>query len=159
MTMAVYLITGPPCSGKTTLARDRAQPGDLVLDFDDVCVELGSPHQWGHTPEVRRHADAVMWQRIHRLPQHAGDAYVIRCAADPRLRTRLARMLGATVWVLNPGMAECVRRARADRRPRGTEVAIGKWYARYRPTAVDRALLTQRVVPNVDAVCHPSRDW
>ena len=32
----VYLITGAPCSGKTTFVRERIQPNDLILDIDDI---------------------------------------------------------------------------------------------------------------------------
>lgn len=32
----VYLITGAPCSGKTTFARDRLEANDLILDIDDI---------------------------------------------------------------------------------------------------------------------------
>jgi predicted kinase len=32
----VYLVTGAPCSGKTTFVRERVQAGDLVLDIDDI---------------------------------------------------------------------------------------------------------------------------
>ena len=32
----VYLVTGAPCSGKTTFVRERMQAGDLVLDIDDI---------------------------------------------------------------------------------------------------------------------------
>lgn len=158
--MAVHLIAGPPCSGKTTLARQRARPGDLVLDFDAICTELDGIPGWAHTPAIRRRADLVMHQRMRMLPHHQGDAYVIRCAANPRLRSHLARMLGAVVWVVDPGQAECVRRARADRRPPGTEAAIARWYIRFRPAEVDVPLLTQSNVASVDAVFHPaSRDW
>lgn len=32
----VYLVTGAPCSGKTTFARERMQAGDMLLDIDDL---------------------------------------------------------------------------------------------------------------------------
>lgn len=32
----VYLVTGAPCSGKTTFVRERVQEGDLLLDIDDI---------------------------------------------------------------------------------------------------------------------------
>ena len=32
----VYLVTGAPCSGKTTFVRERMQEGDLVFDIDDL---------------------------------------------------------------------------------------------------------------------------
>ena len=35
---------------------------------------------------------------------------------------------GAEIVVLDPGLDECVRRARKDKRRKGTESAIMKWY-------------------------------
>lgn len=32
----VYIVTGAPCSGKTTFVRERIQEGDIVLDIDDI---------------------------------------------------------------------------------------------------------------------------
>jgi predicted kinase len=134
----VTLICGPPCSGKSTLAKRLAQPHDVVLDFDAICVELGSTDQWAHSKRIREQAEALMQARISRLPHLSGvDGYVIRTAPEPRQREQLARTLGAqmVVWVLDPGFTTCVRRARS--RPRGTVPAIRRWYARYGPSVVD----------------------
>lgn len=44
--MAKWVICGPPGSGKTTWARSRAKPGDLVFDADDLIANLfGTPHK------------------------------------------------------------------------------------------------------------------
>lgn len=32
----VYIITGAPCSGKTSFVKERIQEGDIVLDIDDL---------------------------------------------------------------------------------------------------------------------------
>lgn len=43
----LYVITGPPCAGKSTWVRDRAKPGDLVIDLDRIALSLTSedtPH-------------------------------------------------------------------------------------------------------------------
>ncbi len=32
----VYIVTGAPCSGKTTFARERLAEGDILLDIDDI---------------------------------------------------------------------------------------------------------------------------
>ena len=32
----VFVIWGPPCSGKTTLVKEKKQPGDLVIDMDMI---------------------------------------------------------------------------------------------------------------------------
>jgi predicted kinase len=134
----VTLICGPPCAGKTTLARQLAQPGDLVLDLDTIAAQLGSPQRWQHPPEYVEQAEAHIYAALQRLatPQAA---YVVRSLPHPGQRARLARALHATVLLLNPGEAECIRRARADRRPRGTQSAIRWWYRTYRPHPMDTA--------------------
>lgn len=36
----VYIITGAPCSGKTTFVKERIQEGDILLDIDDLWQAL-----------------------------------------------------------------------------------------------------------------------
>lgn len=40
--MTRFVICGPPGSGKTTWVRERARPGDLVWDFDDVAAVVAN---------------------------------------------------------------------------------------------------------------------
>ena len=37
----VMLVCGPPAAGKSTYVRDRAQPGDSVIDIDMIAREFG----------------------------------------------------------------------------------------------------------------------
>lgn len=134
----IYLIAGPPCSGKSTLARKLAKPGDRVLDFDDICAELTGRRGWAYPWSVREQAARIMDERIAALRGYQGDAYVIRCAPDPAVRRRLAAALNAQVCVLNPGPRECLRRARGDRRPPRTGDAIRDWYLTYRASPLDQ---------------------
>lgn len=133
----MYVLSGPPCAGKSTLTWRLAQPGDAVLDFDRICQELGSPDRHGHTRQVRDQAEQEMQRRMWRLQFHDADAYVIRWAPRAADRVAYAKRLGATVWVIDPGLAECVRRAEMDNRPDHTVDAIRKWYRMYRPSSVD----------------------
>ncbi|AIJ26371.1 AAA family ATPase [Amycolatopsis methanolica] len=135
----VVLIAGPPCAGKSTLAQALANPGDLVLDRDAIAQRLGSPVRWGHDEVIAQRAEQVMLDEIARIARaEAITAYVVRSVPAPAQRLALAHQLRATaVHVLNPGAAECMRRAHADARPEGTAAAIRSWYARYRPCAVD----------------------
>jgi predicted kinase len=134
----IYLLAGPPCSGKSTLARKLATPEDRILDFDDICAELDGRPGWTHTKQVRERAAEILEQRTGRLPQTSGDTYLIRCAPHPNERASLARTLPATVWLLNPGHRECMRRAVLTRRPPRTIAAIRDWYTTYRPASVDQ---------------------
>lgn len=137
--MPVYLICGPPCSGKTTLARRLAGDQDVVLDFDLICAELDGQPGWSHSKQVRQRAGLILEARTRRLRHPlAGNAYLIRAAPNPLERVRLARLLNAQVWLLNPGKAECLRRAKQDQRPARTAEAIADWYRDYRPAPVDR---------------------
>lgn len=42
----VYLVTGAPCSGKTTFVRERMQEGDLVFDIDDLWQMLSGQQRY-----------------------------------------------------------------------------------------------------------------
>ena len=137
--VTVHLVTGPPCSGKSTLVARLAKLEDPVLDFDTVCTELDGRPGWDHDRRTQTRAEAVMTRRIRQLRSHAGDAYVIRCAPDRAQRRDLARHLHATVWLLDPGKDVCLARARADRRPASTISGIAYWYRVYRPAPCDTA--------------------
>ncbi|SDK30716.1 AAA domain-containing protein [Lentzea albidocapillata subsp. violacea] len=135
MSPRVVLIAGPPCSGKTTLALQLAQADDLLVDRDAIARQLGSPRNHMHSRYVTRLAELRMRALLARLQagDFTGTAYVVRCLPRQAQRNALARRLGAEVRLLDPGLAECLRRATVDGRPRGTTEAIRQWYARSDP--------------------------
>lgn len=48
----IRVVTGPPCSGKTTHVRKHAGPLDVVIDLDAIAHALGYPAEhidWGET--------------------------------------------------------------------------------------------------------------
>lgn len=135
----VTLIAGPSCSGKSTLARSLAQPGDVILDLDVIAQQLGSPTRWRHNPDLAAQAEECMTQALRRLArtEHV-TAYVIRCAPHPAQRAQLARAIKAdVVHVLHPPMHEVLARARRDGRPKGAATTIRAWYYAYAPSEVD----------------------
>lgn len=136
----VVLLCGPPCSGKTTRARELATgPSDWVVDFDEVARELGSPARWLHPEPYRTAAEQQVVQLLGRLPgKGPGTAYVIRSLARAQARAIAARKArAAAVHVLDPGMDECLRRATVDGRPDGTADQIRSWYAAFRSWSGD----------------------
>lgn len=130
----VVLICGAPCSGKSTLARQLAQPGDVVLDRDEMARTLGSPRRWMHAYRYGVAAERWMQRELRRLAwgYEGGTAYVVRCLARGPERRELAAVLRADVRVLDPGEEECVHRAVTSYRPHGTIEGIRRWYADYR---------------------------
>lgn len=131
----VTLVCGPPCSGKTTWVREHEAPGDLVVDYDAIARDLGSPDPWDH-PEVirmlaRSRRDALE-DEVARMP--SGTAWVIRSLPEAERRAAMARRLRATdVVVLDVPPDEALRRAARDGRPPWTPGVIRAWWRRYTP--------------------------
>lgn len=141
----VTLICGPPCAGKSTLAQHLREPGDFVLDLDVIARRLGSPTGWRHETEVWQQAEGIYRAALNRLAAaEYGTVFVVRCLPNPWERHRVARGIRANrVLVINPGMATCLTRAKADRRPAGTYTVIRNWYRAYQPHPGDAPCLTQ----------------
>ena len=38
----IHVITGAPCSGKSTYIKEHKGKGDLVVDYDEIAFCLGS---------------------------------------------------------------------------------------------------------------------
>lgn len=133
------LVTGPPCSGKTTWVDEHRDEADLVLDFDTLARELGSPTPWLHPQPYRGQAELAMRARIQQLPGTGpGTAWVIRSAPAAKVRAIATRHLrAAACLVLNPGVTVCFERADNDERPAGTREQIARWYATYGPWSGD----------------------
>src|SRR5579875_2707438 len=125
----VTLVVGPPCAGKTTWTAQHAQRGDLIVDWDQLAIEAGSPVAHDHPDRYRAAANA----RRSELEQHVaemrdGRAFVIRTAARLAERLRLADQLGAHIEVIDPGVQVCLERAAADGRHPDVDAAILRWY-------------------------------
>jgi predicted kinase len=135
----IVVLAGPPCAGKTTLAHRLAQSDDVVLDYDDIARDMGSPAWHIHPEPWRSRAEAAMQALIaqaHVYPSD-GTAWTLRTTPRPEQRMAMVRQWQAQVYVLNPGQAECRRRAQANGRPTGTAKRIGTWYWQYRPSSID----------------------
>lgn len=57
--MTIHVITGPPCSGKSTFVMNNAGPADIILDFDLIAQALGSRVTHRHSDAHRRVALAA----------------------------------------------------------------------------------------------------
>lgn len=105
----VVLVTGPPCAGKSTYAREHAAPGDLILDQD----ELGPAAMRNAIEQVTAMADGTAW--------------VIRCCAGQARRAQLAAELRAEMVHLQPPERELLARARQRRGVPGQVRAVRRW--------------------------------
>lgn len=135
---AVTLVCGPPAAGKSTWVNAHLQPGDLVVCHDQLAQQAGSPHphdhSWLHGQDAR-YAWAALVDDVAAAPTIR--AWVIRCAAIRGHRESLAERLQARVIVINPGIAETMRRATQDGRSPRVYRDIERWFAEYTPSPLD----------------------
>lgn len=136
----VTLVCGPPCAGKSTWVRQHAQPGDLVVCFDQLAQAAGSPRAHGHADPYRVAAVHAYAATIHTLPDYTGRAWVIRCAPRAHPRATLAATIHADeTLILKPPRTVALARARRTR-PHATQQAIRRWYARWQPGHHERVI-------------------
>lgn len=133
MASRIHVVTGPPCSGKSTHIRDHARPGDVVIDLDLLAHALGYPDEhidWDG-PSYPARAAAMTGRASlikHALGgKFAGDVWITDTAVSGVSAVRYDRA-GVDLVNLDPGRDECHRRADADDRPAATHQQIDHWY-------------------------------
>lgn len=111
----IEIICGPPASGKSTYARQRAQPGDVIIDLDDISKAI-DPNFEGWSGRSSDLLNASLRKRNNMLGElsraGAGRAWFIVGAPTKGERDWWKEKLGGTITLLNPGYAECIRRSR-----------------------------------------------
>lgn len=142
--VAVVLVSGPPCSGKSTFVAERAGPGDEVLDLDAIARErFGSRTGWDHLPRQWRAADDYIRSRTRQIAASgtARSVWVVRGLPDGHTRQLVAGFIKATrrVLLLPPGeVLQARARTRPD--PDQTLAAIHRWFAQYSPDPGDEVI-------------------
>lgn len=126
----VIVVSGSPCSGKTTYVAQRKQPDDIVFDFDALALAIGAPGdhaQPAHfVPFVCEMRDAFL-ARLTRK-HHAPRVWIITC--DPHLADQL---VGAQHVQINATRDECMSRAVTAKRPHRWTDLIDAWHQQHGP--------------------------
>ncbi|EHK80860.1 hypothetical protein [Rhodococcus pyridinivorans] len=126
----ITVVSGAPCSGKTTYVRENAGAGDIVIDFDTLAVALGSAVSHDHTPvhvDLARLARRAAIDEVLLHPDFLGDVWIVDTAPGHAALVRYAAA-GARFEVCDPGRNECLARALRDGRPSWTLAEIHRWY-------------------------------
>lgn len=123
----IHIVMGPPCAGKSTYIKEHKKDGDLVVDYDEITVALGS---------ARYQADGIIKQASfaartgaieEALKDPESESWIIH--TNPTTdQMRCYTSTGAEFITLDPGKDECLARAEADGRPQSTVDAIEKYY-------------------------------
>lgn len=105
----------------------QAGPADVVVDFDVIAQELGSPSMHGHSPRVVTLASrrrALLVRELVLYPVE-GTAWLIFTWEKQAYKLGVPR--DAPVTVVNPGRAVCLERARAAGRSESVMRVIRGW--------------------------------
>lgn len=148
-----HIVIGAPCSGKTTFVKANASATDIVIDLDAIAQALGYPHEHGASGAVFRVALAARQAAINEAMHHGYGCWIIHTAPNAEQLDGYKNR-GAVIHVVNPGIDECIRRARVDARPNGTENAIREWFSKCSAYNADEQPREQAVTP-----CQPFDDW
>ncbi len=129
-----FVVTGAPCSGKSTwVANHRKGRTGVTVDLDALRVALGSQVSHGHGSSFLKFALAARtalvaeWKRSGTI---APTMYYICTSPSPE---ELAIFPKSAIFVHLPtSQVECRRRAVADKRPHGTLRLIDRYFGSHR---------------------------
>ncbi len=130
------VVTGPPCSGKSTYAREHHRPGEILIDFDTLAQALGSPTPHDHPDPVRWVTIAARRAAINSaIIQHERGAtvWVVHTRISEQEMRRYVQA-GAEIVTLEVDQAELHQRA-ASQRPERWHRLIDEWQPEAPPRA------------------------
>ena len=121
----IHVLTGAPCSGKSTYIREHAKEGDLIVDMDDIVKALGVPdHDYSKTVKpdtlwyIRK---ALILDAI--VGKDDFDSWIV----DTNLSEKYPP--DTEIITLEIDKETALERARADGRPQRTFDGINKYFA------------------------------
>ena len=123
----IHVVTGPPCAGKSTFVAEHAADGEVTVDFDAIAQALGSKSPHDAPDHIRTVAFEARRAAIDALIAEGSDGWIIHTSPTDEQMQRY-RDHGAEFHEVNPGMDECLARAKADGRPERVSEAIREWF-------------------------------
>ncbi|WP_067725349.1 HNH endonuclease [Oceanobacillus damuensis] len=134
----VYLVYGPPLSGKTTFVQQQMGRGDLVVDMDRLYAAVTMLPSYDKPDNLYSNVVQVQNTLLDNIKTRYGkwhNAWVIGGYADKYKRERLADDLGAELIFCDVSKDVCVSRLEQDedRQYRKDEWIkyIDKWFGTY----------------------------
>lgn len=134
----VYLVYGPPMSGKSTFVQENISRGDIIIDMDQLYAAVSMLPYYDKPDNLLTNVRVIHNQLLDNIRTRFGkwnNAWIVGGYADRYKRNRLADDLGAELIFCNVSKEECLRRLEQDedRKYRIDEWSgyIDKWFDTY----------------------------
>ncbi len=157
------ILSGPPCSGKTTYIANHANPGDITIDLDSIMMKLRPGYRhWsdaltGDLLNAAIRARNAMLGSLSRKDR--GRAWFIVSAPSKDERDWWQAKLGGEVILLHPGVDECKRRAVTRGTPKAIK-GVDDWERASRMPWRPKASAPAKVQVGIDGwPIDPSHPW
>lgn len=135
----VFIVYGPPLSGKTTFVKQNMERGDLIMDMDALYEAVSFLPAYDKPNNLLPIVLGLRTLLIDNVRTRFGkwrDAWIIGGYADKFQRDRLIADLGAEPIFCDISKDECLARLEMDeeRQYRKDEwkVYVERWYSTYR---------------------------
>lgn len=110
----VYLISGAPCSGKSTFVKQHMQKGDLIFDFDEIAKALTFGELHNNNPLIKDYVIDIRNLILNRLESE----YDIRAAwiivTDPTNILNNNYYIDFEIVEMKTTKAECIERLKTN---------------------------------------------
>jgi predicted kinase len=137
----VYIVYGPPLSGKTTYVRASKGRKDLVLDLDELYRAITLLPPYDKPSELSLNIFQLRDVLLDQIKTRTGkwsQAWIIGGYPNFVERERLAQQLGAEIIFINVPQEECVQRLLQDRDKQYVQQDwlnyIHDWFLKFTPT-------------------------
>ena len=125
----IHVITGAPCSGKSTYVEQNAKAGDLRVDFDKIAQCLGSTDAHSSSGLIREATIEARRSAIEKaLSNPELESWIIDTKPTKEQIERY-KDAGAVFIEMDTDKETCLARAEADGRPQETIDGINKYFA------------------------------
>jgi hypothetical protein len=114
----VYLIYGPPLSGKKTFVKENMERGDIVVDMDKLYEAVSMQNIYDKPNNLLTNVINVRTLLIDNIKTRYGkwyNAWIIGGYADKFKRERLAEDIGAELVYIEAAKDECYARLENDK--------------------------------------------
>lgn len=131
----VFLVYGPPLSGKTTFVRENMCEGDLIVDMDDIWECVSGCSRYTKPNRLKPIAFAVRDTMLDAVEHRRGrwqNAYIVGGYPLRSERERICRQYGAREVYIRADRDTCIRRLLDDNARNLQEWAryIEEWFDR-----------------------------